>query len=71
MGAASLAEAIPGGSREEAALTLGLEEWVGLRSVEGCADRAQSFSKGKEVRAQQCSEAQASGLHISGSSPAV
>lgn len=49
MGAASLAESIPGGSREEAALTLGLAEWVGLRSVEGCADRAQSFSKGKEV----------------------
>lgn len=49
LGSLALAEAIPGGFQEEAALMLGLAECVGFKSVEGMAGRGRGASKGKEV----------------------
>ena len=49
LGRWSLAEAIPRGFREEAALALGFKECVGFRSIEGTAGREPDLSQGKEV----------------------
>lgn len=46
---ALLTEAIPGGFREEAALTLGFEGCVGFRSIRGMAGRGHSLSKRQEM----------------------